>query len=57
MLSGHRQELDALAQALEAHEVLDEIEVTALLGPSLRKRTETVNGQSGEHAALDPAPS
>ena len=58
MLAEHRQELDSLAQALEAHEVLDEMEVTALLGPSLRKRTEDINGQASAHpAALDPTPS
>ncbi|HEY1784852.1 MAG TPA: cell division protein FtsH, partial [Pirellulales bacterium] len=44
MLSQHRDMLDKLAKSLVEHEVLDEHEIEALIGPSINRRSET-NGQ------------
>jgi cell division protease FtsH len=52
LLSEHRQELKKLADALESQEVLDEVEIEQLLGPSINKRAES-NGRLVEVA---PAP-
>ncbi|MFO0897788.1 MAG: ATP-dependent zinc metalloprotease FtsH [Pirellulales bacterium] len=49
LLTEHRDQLDKLAQALEEREVLDEMEIAALIGPSANRRYEA-NGH------LDPAP-
>ncbi|MEX0676738.1 MAG: ATP-dependent zinc metalloprotease FtsH [Pirellulales bacterium] len=51
MLGEHRDELEKLAEALERQEVLDELEIEQLLGPSINKRAET-NGR-----VVDAAPS
>jgi cell division protease FtsH len=57
LLKEHRQNLDALAAALEQREILDEMEVEAILGPSLHPRVSSngkpENGQS--HDAAKPS--
>jgi cell division protease FtsH len=47
MLADHRQELDALAAALEEKEVLDEFELEQLIGPPAY-RQPSLNGKPGE---------
>jgi cell division protease FtsH len=44
LLSKHQAELEKLADALERQEVLDELEIEELLGPSINKRAES-NGR------------
>ncbi|HTU26211.1 MAG TPA: ATP-dependent zinc metalloprotease FtsH, partial [Pirellulales bacterium] len=41
LLSEHRDKLDKLSHALVEHEVLDEHEIAALIGPSLNRRSES----------------
>ena len=43
-LAEHRTELDTLAEALQTHEVIDELEIEKLIGPSVNGRAES-NGQ------------
>jgi cell division protease FtsH len=43
LLLGNRDKLDLLAKALEEQEVLDEVEIEEIIGPSLR--TSRSNGQ------------
>jgi cell division protease FtsH len=43
LLAGNRDKLDLLAKALEEQEVLDEVEIEEIIGPSLR--TSRSNGQ------------
>jgi len=47
MLAAHRQQLDAVAGALEQKEVLDEIEVEQLIGPPAYRQA-LVNGKAVE---------
>ena len=50
LLGEHRDKLDAIAQALEKNEVLDDTEVEELVGPSAyRSRAET-NGQAHDES-------
>ncbi len=44
LLTEHRAELEKLSDALEEQEVLDEMEIEQLLGPSINKRPDT-NGR------------
>jgi cell division protease FtsH len=52
LLTAQRAQLETLAGALEAQEVLDEQEIEQLLGPSINKRVAGSNGQ-----VVDIAPS
>ncbi len=51
LLSQHSEQLRAVAEALEAHEVLDEHELEQLIGPSINRRSE-LNGKP----AIDVTP-
>jgi cell division protease FtsH len=51
LLTKHRDQLEKLSGALERQEVLDEMEIEQLLGPSINKRAES-NGRT-----VDVAPS
>jgi len=53
LLSGNRDKLDALSKALEEQEVLDEVEIEAIIGPSLR--SSSANGKP-EHLKPEPVP-
>jgi cell division protease FtsH len=51
LLSQHRENLDALAAALEQREVLDESEVEEILGPSLHPRNPADDSANGSPTA------
>jgi cell division protease FtsH len=53
LLSDNRDKLDALSKALEEQEVLDEVEIEAIIGPSLR--SSSANGKP-EHLKPEPMP-
>jgi cell division protease FtsH len=55
MLAEHRDKLDAVAQALEQKEVLDEFEVEQLIGPSAHHQP-AVNGQAQDGRANEKTP-
>ena len=55
LLGEHREKLDAVANALEENEVLDEFEVEQLIGPSANPRIR-VNGQPTNGKAGKPDP-
>jgi cell division protease FtsH len=51
LLAEHRQKLDAIARALEEKEVLDDVEIKELIGPSAYKTYAETNGKSRDDAA------
>jgi cell division protease FtsH len=53
LLTKHRDQLEKLATALEEQEVLDELEIEQLLGPSINKRAES-NGKPPVEVAPTP---
>jgi cell division protease FtsH len=50
LLRKHREQLDRLAESLEKQEVLDELQIEALIGPSVNRSNEA-NGKPGEMSA------
>jgi hypothetical protein len=60
LLSQHRAKLDALATALEQREILDEMEVEEILGPSAHPRlafgNQRTNGKTGDGKANNGSP-
>jgi cell division protease FtsH len=52
MLADHRDKLDAVAQALEQKEVLDEYELEQLIGPPAYRQT-SVNGELVDDQSVD----
>jgi cell division protease FtsH len=58
LLEEHREKLEEVAAALEANEVLDEVEIEAILGPSANRRARGENGQlpEGRVAAVTRQP-
>jgi cell division protease FtsH len=55
MTDQHRDKLDIVARKLEENEVLDDVEIEELIGPSLRQQAET-NGKASHPAAAAPTP-
>ena len=61
LLQEHREQLDKLADALVAHEVLDDNEIEEILGPPAHRQTSSesepsTNGEPTDSAAKEKAP-